>query len=45
MAEPFFKREYNSKDLFFELTDDIKKNRQLFSDYASHVLNSMAMQD
>ena len=45
IAEPFFKREYNSKDLFFELTDDIKKNRQLFSDYASHVLNSMAMQD
>ncbi|MDE5909201.1 MAG: ribonuclease H-like domain-containing protein [Lachnospiraceae bacterium] len=45
LAEPFFKREYKSRDLFFELTDDIKKNRQLFSDYASHVLNAMAMQD
>lgn len=44
LAEPFFKREYKSKDLFFELTDDIKKNRQLFSDYASHVLNEMALQ-
>ena len=45
LVEPFFKREYNSKDLFFELTDDIKKNRQLFSDYASHVLTEMALQD
>ena len=45
LVEPFFKREYKSKDLFFELTDDIKKNRQLFSDYASHVLNTMASQD
>ena len=31
-------------DLFFELTDEIKKDRQLFSDYASHVLNIMAVQ-
>lgn len=45
LVEPFFKREYKSKDLFFELTDDIKKNRQLFSNYASHVLNAMALQD
>lgn len=44
MVEPFFKREYKSNELFFELTDDIKKDRQLFSDYASHVLNVMAMQ-
>ena len=44
MVEPFFKREYKSNELFFELTDEIKKNRQLFSDYASHVLNIMAMQ-
>ncbi len=44
LVEPFFKREYGSKDLFFELTDDIKRNRQLFSDYASHVLNAMALQ-
>ncbi len=45
LVEPFYKREYKSKDLFFELTDDIKKNRQLFSDYASHMLNAMAMQE
>ena len=45
MVEPFFKRDYDSKDLFFELTDDIKKDRQLFSDYASHVLNAIAFQD
>lgn len=44
LAEPFFKREYKSNDLFFELTDEIKKDRQLFSDYASHVLNVMALQ-
>lgn len=45
LVQPFFKREYDSKDLFFELTDDIKKNRQLFSEYASHVLNTIAFQD
>ena len=45
LVEPFFKREYKSKDLFFELTDEIKKSRQLFSDYASHVLSAMAAQD
>lgn len=44
LAEPFFKREYKSNELFFELTDEIKKDRQLFSDYASHVLNVMAVQ-
>jgi hypothetical protein len=44
LAEPFFKREYKSRDLFFELTDEIKKDRQLFSDYASHILNIMAIQ-
>lgn len=44
MVEPFFKRDYKSRELFFELTDEIKKNRQLFSDYASHVLNVMALQ-
>ena len=42
LVEPFFKREYKSTDLFFELTDEIKKNRDLFSKYASHILNFMA---
>ncbi len=45
LAKPFFKREYNSKDLFFELTDEIKKDRTLFSEYASHILNAMAFQE
>lgn len=38
---PFYKREYRSKDLFFELTDDFKKSRSGFSMYAQHVLQSM----
>ena len=40
--EPFFKRDYKSKDLFFELTDDIKKDRELFSRYAQYLLGKMA---
>ncbi len=44
LVQPFFKRSYDSKDLFFELTDEIKKNRELFSEYASHVLNAIAFQ-
>ena len=39
---PFFKRDYQSRELFFELTDEIKRNREVFSRYASHVLNMMA---
>lgn len=39
---PFFKRDYKSRELFFELTDDIKRDRELFSKYASHILNMMA---
>lgn len=42
LAEPFYKRDYNSKELFFELTDEIKKNRELFSRYAEHILTMMA---
>ena len=39
--EPFFKREYESKHLFFELTEDFKNNREAFSVYASHILSMM----
>ena len=39
--EPFFKREYDSKHLFFELTEDFKNNREAFSVYASHILSMM----
>lgn len=38
---PFFKKEYNSKSIYFELTDEFKKNRSGFGLYASHVLSSM----
>lgn len=44
VVSPFFKRDYDSKDLFFELTDDIKKDRDLFSRYAKHILIQIAEQ-
>lgn len=40
--EPFFKRDYTSKELFFELTDELKKDREAFCRYASHVLSMIA---
>ena len=42
LFEPFFKREYKSKELFFELTDEMKKDREAFNTYASHVLAMIA---
>lgn len=44
IIHPFFKRDYQSKELFFEITDEVKKDRALFSLYASHVLNMIALQ-
>lgn len=38
---PFFKREYRSREYFFELTDEFKKSRSGFSMYAEHVLQNM----
>lgn len=40
--EPFFKRDYQSKEIFFELTDELKKDRQAFAEYTSHVLSMIA---
>ncbi len=40
--EPFFKRDYKSKELFFELTDELKKDRAAFTTYAKHVLNMLS---
>lgn len=40
--EPFFKRDYTSKELFFELTDEMKKDREAFCKYANHVLAMIA---
>ena len=41
LVMPFFKRDYDSKDLFFELTDERKTDREMFSTYVTHVLNHM----
>ena len=40
--EPFFKRDYKSKELFFELTEEKKTDRALFSRYAQYLLGKMA---
>ena len=40
--EPFFKRDYTSRELFFELTDELKKDREAFCQYANHVLSMIA---
>lgn len=40
---PFFKRDYKSKNLFFELTEELKTKRSAFSKYAEHVLQMMAV--
>lgn len=39
---PFFKKDYQSQELYFELTDEMKKNRSAFASYASHILNMLA---
>ncbi len=36
---PFFKRDYEAKELFFELTEERKSDRMGFSLYATHVLD------
>lgn len=35
---PVFKRDYKDKEIFFELTDEFKTQRESFNMYASHVL-------
>lgn len=42
LFEPFFRRDYKSKELFFELTDEMKKDRAAFTAYAAHVLSMIA---
>ena len=39
---PVFKRSYEDDNLYFELTDDMKKDRDLFSLYAYHILSTIA---
>lgn len=42
LVEPFFKRDYKSREYFFELTDERKTDRSLFSQYAQYLLGKMA---
>ncbi len=38
---PFFKKDYDDKSLFFELTDELKTQRDTFNLYAHHILEMM----
>lgn len=38
---PFFKRNYDDRDLFFELTDELKTQRDTFNQYAHHIFEMM----
>lgn len=42
LFEPFFRRDYKSQILFFELTEDLKTDREAFSKYAEHILAMLA---
>ena len=42
LFQPFFIRKYEDRDIFFELTEEMKKERTLFSKYAGHVINMIA---
>lgn len=42
LFEPFFKRDYKSKELFFELSDEFKTDREAFTEYAKHVMNMLS---
>lgn len=38
---PIFKSSYDSKDIYFELSDELKQDREAFAAYAAHVLHTM----
>lgn len=40
---PIFKSDYNSPEIYFELTDEFKKDREAFARYASHILRHMML--
>lgn len=40
--EPYFKREYKGGALFFELTDEMKRDRTAFTAYANQVIQMIA---
>jgi len=41
IVNPFFKTDYKSKDFYFEVTDELKKDRKKFTAYAQHLLDMM----
>lgn len=41
VVEPFFKKDYKDKETYFEITDDTKLNRRLFSLYSRHILHAI----
>lgn len=41
LVEPFFKEDFKSKISFFELTEETKTNRKLFSIYGNHILRTI----
>ncbi len=41
LFSPMFLKDYDSKEYFFELTDDMKRDRQAFNQYAQHVISMM----
>lgn len=41
VVEPFFKRDYKSKVYFFEVTEELKKDRNIFTAYAKHLLDML----
>lgn len=38
---PFYKREYKSSNLFFEITDEFKSNKDIMQTYIQHILATM----
>lgn len=41
LVEPFFKEDYKNTVTFFEITEETKQNRDLFSNYCSHILKTI----
>ena len=39
---PYFKKSYEDKALYFELTDEMKKDREAFTSYANQILQMIA---
>ncbi len=42
LFSPVFRKEYHDKTMYFELTDDIKRDSRKFTKYAEHILQIMA---